>query len=69
MSQYWAAALMEEWAAQASLEKHFRLPPTVQPSDDPLAEAKSQVFFINAFAKPLLELTSRGIPRESPCSL
>jgi len=55
---------MEEWTAQASLEKHFHLPPTVQPSDDPLTEAKSQIFFIKNYAKPLLELTSRAIPRE-----
>jgi len=56
---------MEEWTAQASLEKHCQLPPTVKPSDgDPVSEAKGQVFFINAFAKPLLELTARAIPGE-----
>jgi hypothetical protein len=56
---------MEEWTAQASLEKHFQLPATVKPSVDSITEAKGQVFFINAFAKPLLELTARAIPGES----
>jgi hypothetical protein len=68
VSQYWATALMTEWTAQASLERHFHLPPTVQPSDDPLTEAKGQIFFINAFAKPLLDLTCRAVPRESGIS-
>lgn len=55
---------MKEWTSQAVLEKHLDLPATVQPSDDPLVEARSQVFFINTFAKPLLDLTVRAVPGE-----
>ncbi|KAF8889577.1 hypothetical protein BD779DRAFT_1519912 [Infundibulicybe gibba] len=62
VSQHWASALMSEWTSQASLERHLDLPTTVQPTDDPLSEAKSQVFFINMFAKPLLELTTEAVP-------
>lgn len=62
MSRYWANALMVEWTNQAALERHLHLPATVQPSDTPLREAKSQVFFITTFAKPLFDLTSRAIP-------
>lgn len=53
---------MVEWTNQAALERHLHLPATVQPSDTPLREAKSQVFFITTFAKPLFDLTSRAIP-------
>ena len=65
MSQHWAAALMGEWTSQAMLEKFMDLPCTVQCSDDPLTEASGQVFFINTFAKPLLELMVEAIPGES----
>jgi hypothetical protein len=61
VSQYWAGALMKEWTSQAFLEKYYGLPPTVQPSDDPLIEAKSQVFFISTFAKPLLDITIEAV--------
>ena len=55
---------MEEWLSQALFEKHLHLPTTVQSSDSPLNIAKSQVFFITAFAKPLLDLTVKAIPGE-----
>jgi hypothetical protein len=66
---------MEEWSCQATLEKHFRLPATVHPPPvvsggggkggrDPVGQAKSQVWFITHFAKPLLDLTVRAVPRE-----
>lgn len=53
---------MEEWTSQALLEKYLDLPPSVQPSDDPIIEAKSQVFFITNFAKPLLDLAVEAVP-------
>ncbi|EGO03733.1 hypothetical protein SERLA73DRAFT_101986 [Serpula lacrymans var. lacrymans S7.3] len=62
VSHYWASALMEEWASQAKLEKHFHLPVSLQPSDTPLDKAKSQIFFIENFAKPLLDLTAQVLP-------
>lgn len=65
VSRYWANALMIEWTNQAALERHLHLPLTLQPSDTPLREAKSQVFFIKLFAKPLFDLTARAIPGES----
>lgn len=48
--------------SQMQLEEHFHLPSTVKPSTNPLGEAKSQIFFITNFAKPLLDLTAQAIP-------
>lgn len=62
MSKHWAAALESEWTSQLLLEQHLHLPATVKPSDHPLGQAKGQVFFISAFAKPLFELVAQGIP-------
>ncbi|KAI0725328.1 HD-domain/PDEase-like protein [Fomitopsis betulina] len=62
VSKHWAAALESEWTSQLLLEQHLHLPATVKPSDHPLGQAKGQVFFISAFAKPLFELVSQGIP-------
>jgi hypothetical protein len=36
--------------------------PSVKEEVDPLSEAKSQVWFIETFAKPLFDLTASGIP-------
>jgi len=36
--------------------------PTVMSSSDPLKEANSQIFFIQTFVKPLLDLTERAMP-------
>jgi hypothetical protein len=68
VARHWANALVAEWTAQAALEKALRLPATVNPSAEPIAEAKSQVFFISTFAGPLFNLTTRGIPELSPYS-
>ncbi|KAF8652363.1 hypothetical protein AX16_004393 [Volvariella volvacea WC 439] len=64
VSQHWASALIEEWFLQAMFEQQLALPQSVQSSKAPLKEAESQVFFITAFAKPLLDLVSslRAIP-------
>ncbi|KAH9833156.1 HD-domain/PDEase-like protein [Rhodofomes roseus] len=62
VSKHWAAALESEWTSQLLLEQHLHLPATVKPSDHPLGQAKGQVFFISAFAKPLFELVAQGIP-------
>ncbi|KAG7095349.1 hypothetical protein E1B28_006109 [Marasmius oreades] len=62
VAKHWAAALMGEWSSQAMLEKCMHLPTTVQASDDPMTGAKGQIFFINAFAKPLLELVVEAVP-------
>lgn len=53
---------MEEWSSQALFEKYLHLPTTVQQSDTPLNEAKSQVFFTTHYAKPLLDLTIQAVP-------
>lgn len=55
---------MGEWTSQAMLEKCMDLPTTVQCSGDPLSEANGQVFFIDTFAKPLLELVVEAVPGE-----
>lgn len=62
VSQHWASALQEEWTSQATLERHLHLAPSVKEEVDPLSEAKSQVWFIETFAKPLFDLTASGIP-------
>ncbi|KAG1753517.1 uncharacterized protein EDB91DRAFT_401488 [Suillus paluster] len=62
VSHYWASALMLEWAAQASLEKHCQLPPSVTPSECPLDQVRGQIFFIDSFAKPLMELVTKAVP-------
>ena len=36
--------------------------PSVKEEVDPLSEARSQVWFIETFAKPLFDLTATGIP-------
>lgn len=36
--------------------------PSVKEQVDPLSEAKSQVWFIETFARPLFDLTASGIP-------
>ncbi|KAF7360201.1 High-affinity phosphodiesterase [Mycena venus] len=66
ISKHWAALLLREWNAQAALERHHHLPPTVEASDHPLREASSQMFFIPAFVKPLLDLVVRGVPEMQP---
>jgi len=43
--------------------------PSVKEQVDPLSEAKSQVWFIETFAKPLFDLTASGIPGLSPICL
>ncbi|KAH0826694.1 hypothetical protein J3R83DRAFT_5086 [Lanmaoa asiatica] len=62
VSHYWANALMAEWNCQASLERLWQLPPSVQPSETPLAQVRGQIFFISTYAKPLLDITAKGIP-------
>ncbi|KAF7971489.1 hypothetical protein HWV62_20946 [Athelia sp. TMB] len=63
VSQHWASALSEEWSLQVQLEEHFHLPSTVKPATNPLAEAKSQIYFITTFAKPLIDITAKAIPQ------
>lgn len=62
VSHYWASALMHEWAAQASLEKRCRLPPSIIPSECPLDQVRGQIFFITQFAKPLMDLVAKAVP-------
>ncbi|KAH7887005.1 hypothetical protein F5I97DRAFT_1872260 [Phlebopus sp. FC_14] len=62
VSHYWANALMAEWSSQASLEKLWRLPPSVQPSECPLTQVSGQIFFISTFAKPLMDIVAKAVP-------
>lgn len=62
VSQHWAGALMREWSSQAMFERHLALPLSVQSSNDPLIEAKGQVFFTKNYAKPLLDLVVQAVP-------
>ncbi|KAH9072873.1 hypothetical protein EDB83DRAFT_2359621 [Lactarius deliciosus] len=69
VSQHWASVLQEEWTSQATLERHLHLSPSVKEEVDPLSEAKSQVWFIETFAKPLFDLTASGIPETAEYAL
>ncbi|KAF9225714.1 HD-domain/PDEase-like protein [Gyrodon lividus] len=62
VSHYWASALMAEWNCQASLEKLWQLPPSVQTLECPLAQVRGQIYFISTFAKPLMDITAKGVP-------
>lgn len=55
ISRLWSTALLDEWAVQATIETEFGLPVSVMTIDpsDTRAQAKSQVGFIDLFAKPL----------------
>ena len=59
---------MQEWSAQANLEQEYDLQPTVMSSADPIKVADSQIGFIKAFVKPMLQLTVKAIP-EMACYL
>ncbi|KAI0055246.1 hypothetical protein BV25DRAFT_1921980 [Artomyces pyxidatus] len=47
------------------LNERLHLPPSVKASEDPIAEAESQGWFIETFARPLFELTAAGIPERA----
>ena len=64
VSQDWAAALESEWTSQQQLEQYLHLPTSVKPANDDLSEVNTQLFFIKTFARPLFELTAKGIPRK-----
>ncbi|KAL8292738.1 hypothetical protein RQP46_001350 [Phenoliferia psychrophenolica] len=55
ISRAWSTALLDEWTVQAAIETEFGLPISVMQLDpaDTKAQAKSQVGFIDLFAKPL----------------
>ncbi|KAK4699221.1 hypothetical protein P7C70_g7042, partial [Phenoliferia sp. Uapishka_3] len=55
ISRAWSTALLDEWTVQAAIETEFGLPISVMTLDpnDTKAQAKSQVGFIDLFAKPL----------------
>ncbi|KAM0752027.1 HD-domain/PDEase-like protein [Meredithblackwellia eburnea MCA 4105] len=55
ISRAWSTALLDEWNVQAAIETEFGLPISVMTLDptDTKAQAKSQVGFIDLFAKPL----------------
>lgn len=55
ISRAWSTALLNEWNIQAAIEVDFGLPVSVMMLDpfDSKAQARSQVGFIDLFAKPL----------------
>ncbi|KXN82454.1 3',5'-cyclic-nucleotide phosphodiesterase regA [Leucoagaricus sp. SymC.cos] len=62
VSKQWASALQQEWACQYKFENFLQLKHSVNPSNEPLAEANSQVFFTKNIAKPLVDMTTIAIP-------
>lgn len=57
VARQWSTALLEEWAVQAQIEAQFKLPISVVILDpmERIAQAKSQVGFINLFTQPLFD--------------
>ncbi|KAH8829292.1 hypothetical protein DL96DRAFT_1597541, partial [Flagelloscypha sp. PMI_526] len=66
VSKYWATALVKEWTNQRHYEARLDLPPSLAPSNTPLAEAQSQLFFMKTFATPLLQLFVDAVPECRP---
>ena len=54
--------LLEEWAAQALLERHLGLPVSVVADANEKVQADGQINFINMFVLPLLERVSEAVP-------
>lgn len=71
ISRAWSTALLEEWTVQASIETEFGLPISVMTLDptDTKAQAKSQVGFIDLFAKPLFNAMAAVVDGEPSCFL
>lgn len=64
VASFWSSALLEEWAVQAEIETKFELPVSVVTlkSDERIAQAKSQVGFINLFTQPLFDKLAGAVP-------
>jgi hypothetical protein len=58
--------LLEEWAAQALLERHLGLPVSVVADANEKVQADGQINFISMFVLPLLERVSEAVPGMSP---
>lgn len=54
--------LLEEWAAQALLERHLGLPVSVVADANEKVQADGQINFITIFVLPLLERVSEAVP-------
>ncbi|SCZ98798.1 BZ3500_MvSof-1268-A1-R1_Chr3-1g05628 [Microbotryum saponariae] len=63
ISRAWSTALLEEWSVQAATERQYGLPISVMTIDhvDTKAQAKSQVGFIDLFAKPLFDAMAKVV--------
>lgn len=64
VARQWSTALLEEWAVQAKIEAQFKLPISVIILDprEKVAQAKSQVGFINLFTQPLFDAVASVQP-------
>lgn len=62
VSKHWSTVLLEEWAAQALLERHLGLPVSVVADANEKVQADGQINFINMFVLPLLERVSEAVP-------
>jgi 3'5'-cyclic nucleotide phosphodiesterase len=57
--------LLEEWAAQALLERHLGLPVSVVADANEKVQADGQINFISMFVLPLFERVSEAVPSMS----
>lgn len=62
VSKHWSTVLLEEWAAQALLERHLGLPVSVVAEANEKVQAAGQVGFIKLFTQPLLEAATEAFP-------
>jgi hypothetical protein len=60
--------LLEEWAAQALLERHLGLPVSVVADANEKVQCVGQVSFIKLFTQPLFDLVAEAVPGELSAS-
>ncbi|PVG01404.1 HD-domain/PDEase-like protein [Serendipita vermifera] len=62
ISKHWSTVLLEEWAAQALLERHLGLPVSVVADANEKIQCVGQIGFIKLFTQPLFDKVAEAIP-------
>ncbi|KIM28045.1 hypothetical protein M408DRAFT_329699 [Serendipita vermifera MAFF 305830] len=62
ISTHWSTVLLEEWAAQALLERHLGLPVSVVADANEKVQCVGQVSFIKLFTQPLFDIVTEALP-------
>lgn len=66
ISRHWSTVLLEEWAAQALLERHLGLPVSVAADANEKVQCVGQISFIKLFTQPLFDAVSAVLDGLSP---